>query len=86
MKNSDVLEISNKDGPLSRFKSVKKSIRQSFRRKKKPPSNITNEQSEQPQQERFQQMQRAEREIVQRKINPNALGFLIFLIKLRQLD
>lgn len=35
ISSTEILHISNLDGTLSRFKSVKKSIRQSFRRKKR---------------------------------------------------
>uniref|UniRef100_A0A1I8BS85 LLGL domain-containing protein n=1 Tax=Meloidogyne hapla TaxID=6305 RepID=A0A1I8BS85_MELHA len=69
MSSLDVLQISNKDSALSRFKSVKKSIRQSFRRKKQPAEQLENGGSIPTQQNRHRQ----EREITQRKRNPNAL-------------
>uniref|UniRef100_A0A914H1R5 Lethal giant larvae homologue 2 domain-containing protein n=1 Tax=Globodera rostochiensis TaxID=31243 RepID=A0A914H1R5_GLORO len=59
--SADVLQLSNMDGPLSRFKSVKKSIRQSFR-KKRCSNNET-----------VQKFRSTEREIVQRSGNPNIL-------------
>lgn len=35
LSSQEIVHISNLDGTLSKFKSVKKSIRQSFRRKKR---------------------------------------------------
>uniref|UniRef100_A0A914LUU3 Lethal giant larvae homologue 2 domain-containing protein n=1 Tax=Meloidogyne incognita TaxID=6306 RepID=A0A914LUU3_MELIC len=70
MSSQDVLQISNKDSALSRFKSVKKSIRQSFRRKKQTAEQILeNGGVISAQQNRHRQ----EREITQRSRNPNAL-------------
>lgn len=67
----DVVEISNKDSALSRFKSVKKSIRQSFRRKKRQnPDEDSVPEKTIRQSQRFRGN---EREIAPRKINPNAL-------------
>ncbi|KAF7639652.1 LLGL domain-containing protein [Meloidogyne graminicola] len=70
ISSSDVIQISSKDNALSRFKSVKKSIRQSFRRKKAPPSE---HQANGVGIATHNNRHRQEREITQRKRNPNAL-------------
>lgn len=63
----DVVQISNRDGAISRFKSVKKSIRQSFRRKKR--TNLPDQQD--IDRKDMSTFHSTEREVVQRKLNPN---------------
>ncbi|KAI1725443.1 LLGL2 domain-containing protein [Ditylenchus destructor] len=70
ISSMEIVQISSLDGTLSRFKSVKKSIRQSFRRKKKPTTenNIENSPAA------IEDYRPTEREIIQRSSNPNVLG------------
>uniref|UniRef100_A0A914YC50 Lethal giant larvae homologue 2 domain-containing protein n=1 Tax=Panagrolaimus superbus TaxID=310955 RepID=A0A914YC50_9BILA len=75
LKNSllpaeDIIEIVNNDGQLSRFKSVKKTIRQSFRRKKRPMAiEATIPEMGEPSSSMIENFRPTEREIVARPKN-----------------
>ena len=64
---SEIIQIA-KHGPLSRFKSVHKTLRQSFRRKKRTTEKEVRDGV------RIEDLRPSEREIVQRPACPNVLG------------